>query len=111
MPRAKRTIQGAVTINGFALVWRLHREEQLETSDGAKGLAIHVSVAEGDRRELHLEYPVRKRRSKGTMIAEPARPTIVAAKVEADIREAMEAGWDPGSRGKPFVCQMAELPS
>jgi hypothetical protein len=40
----------------------------------------------------------------------PARQRILAAKVEADIREAMEAGWDPASRGQPITFQVAELP-
>jgi len=111
MPRAKRSIEGGVTLDGFALVWRLHREQQLETSDGAKGMSIHVTVAEGVKRELHLEYPVVERKMKGLLPLAPARPTISARRVEEHIREAMEAGWDPGSRGKPFVCFMADLPN
>ena len=57
MPRAKRSIQAAVTIDGFPLVWHLHREQQETSTDGWKGVAIHVKVAEGVRRELFLEYP------------------------------------------------------
>jgi hypothetical protein len=60
MPRAKRSIQSEVTIDGFHLIWRLHREQQWCTADGWKGVAIHVMVAEGVRRELHLEYPAVK---------------------------------------------------
>ena len=57
MPRAKRSIQAAVVIDGFSLNWQLHREQQWCTADRWKGVAIHVKVAEGIRRELHLEYP------------------------------------------------------
>ena len=57
MPHAKRLVQAAITIDGFSLIWRLHREQQLTTADGWQGVAIHVSVVEGVRRELHLEYP------------------------------------------------------
>jgi hypothetical protein len=41
----------------------------------------------------------------------PSRPTIVVGKVAAHIRLAMEAGWDPESRGKPFVYEVEEMPS
>ena len=46
----------------------------------------------------------------GWMRTEPARPTIMAAKVEAHIRQAMADGWDPDSRGKPFIYELDELP-
>jgi hypothetical protein len=77
-------------------------------------MAIHVRVAEGARRELHMEYPAVETQKNGfTRIGIDfcPRPGIVAAKVEAHVREAMAAGWDPDSRGKPFVYQVGELPS
>jgi hypothetical protein len=111
MPRAKRSIQAATTIEGFSLIWHLHREQQWCDADGWKGAAIRVSVAESARRELLLEYPAKQTQKIGWTRVDPARPTIVAAKVEAHIRQAMAAGWDPDSRGKPFVYQVAELPS
>jgi hypothetical protein len=75
-------------------------------------MAIHVRVAEGARRELHLEYPAVNTQRNGYTRIEPARPAIVAARVEAHIREAMADGWDPDSRGKPLCvsrCRIAEL--
>jgi hypothetical protein len=112
MPRAKRSIQSETQIDGVSLIWRLHREQQWCTADRWKGVAIHVMVAEGAHRELFLEYPtvVRTQRSGYIRTGWSVRPTILAAKVEAHIRRAMEAGWDPGSRGKPFVFQVDELP-
>ena len=111
MPRAKRSIQSATKIDGFSLVWRLHREQQMSTEADWTGMAIHVKVAEGVRRELHLEYPVYYKEQRGVKFTEPPRPTILAAKVEAHIRQAMAAGYDPGSRGQPFVHELDELPS
>jgi hypothetical protein len=111
MRNAKRSIQSAVTIDGTALEWHLHREQLGEDDEDARGLAIHVRVAEGTRRELHLEYPAAKSQKAGYLWTPPPRPTIVAAKVVAHIREAMEAGWDPGSRGKPYVYHVSELPN
>ncbi len=110
MPRAKRLIQSEVTIDGFPLIWHLHREQQ-STSDGWKGIAIHVRVAEGVRRELSLEYPAVSPQKSGFAITEPARPSILKAKVEEHIRQAIAAGWDPDSRGKPYVYEVDELPS
>jgi len=39
------------------------------------------------------------------------RLPISAPKVADHIREAMAAGWDPESRGKPFVYEVEDLPS
>lgn len=110
MPHAKRSIQSATTIDEFSLVWHLHREQQLTTADGWRGVAIHVKVAEGVRRELHLEYPAVKTQKVGYTRTDAVRQNISPAKVAAHIRLAMEAGYDPGSRGKPFVFEVNELP-
>ena len=40
----------------------------------------------------------------------PPRVPVSAAMVEAGIREAMAAGWDPESRGQPCFYQVSELP-
>jgi hypothetical protein len=110
MPRAKRSIQSATTIDGHALVWRLHRDQQGSAADGWRGMGIHVKVAEGVRRELHLEYPAVVTQKSAFMRGLPPQPHIVPAKVEAHIRLAMEAGWDPESRGKPFVFDVEDTP-
>jgi hypothetical protein len=110
MPRAKRSIHSAVTIDGFSLIWNLHREQQWFTADGWKGIAIHVRVAEGARRELFLEFPPVGTEKAGVSKEAPPRYPISAAVIEAGIREAMAAGWDPGSRGQPYFYQVEELP-
>jgi len=74
-------------------------------------MSIHVRVVGIVRRELFLEYPAVSERKVGRIRTEPARPAIIPAKVEDHIREAMAAGWNPESRGKPFVYQVAELPN
>jgi len=110
MPHAKRSIESAMTVDGIALIWRLHREQQLSTADGWRGVAIHVRVAEKVRRELHLEYPAVKTQKVGYTRTDFVRQNISPAKVEAHIREAIAAGWDPESRGKPFLYELGELP-
>ena len=112
MRNTKRAIQSSVTIDGVPLIWRLHREQNWTADEKAVGLAIHVQVVGLVRRELYLEYPVVRRQMNGfSMPALTARPPIAAAKVAEHIREAIAAGWDPESRGKPFVYEVAELPS
>jgi len=112
MPAPKRSIHSAVTIDGIPLLWHLHREQQGSgEDDDLLGMSIHVKVAERTRRELHLEYPLARPRKTGYVWTPAPRPTIVAPRVQAHIREAMEAGWDPESRGKPFVYHVSELPN
>jgi hypothetical protein len=112
MRNTKRAIQTSVTIDDVPMVWRLHREQNWTDDEKAVGLAIHVQVVGLVRRELYLEYPaVRKQQNGYTTAVSTIRPPIVAAKVTAHIREAIAAGWDPESRGKPFVYEVAELPS
>jgi hypothetical protein len=110
MPRAKRSIQFATKIDGVPLIWRLHREQQWCTAEGWKGVAIHVMVAEGAHRELYLEYPAVKTQKVSFTRTDFVLQNIAPAKVEAHIRQAMNAGWDPESRGKPYVYEMNELP-
>jgi hypothetical protein len=110
MPRTKRSIQTAITIDGFALIWHLHREQQLTTAEGWRGVAIHVKVAEGVRKELWLEYPAVKTQKVSTSRTDFVKQNISPAKVEAHIRRAIEAGWNPASRGQRFIYEVDELP-
>jgi hypothetical protein len=60
-------------------------------------------------RELILEYPFpRKVGSKGAPKL-PQRPKFSEKIVEADVRQAMAAGWDPASRGKTFVLRLPRI--
>jgi len=110
MPRTKRKIEFKIVIDGLQLNWRLHREQQWCTADGWKGVAIHVATAQGTFRELFLEYPPTTTHKMGAPRMEPLKQTISPKLVELHIRQAIEAGWDPQSRGKPYVHEVAELP-
>jgi hypothetical protein len=109
MPRPKRSIQSEIKIDGFSLVWNLHREQQWCGEDRWKGVAIHVQVAGAARRDLFLEYPPLRTKKDGWSRIDPRQPKIQTKRVESHIREAIKAGWDPSSRGKPFVYQVSEL--
>jgi hypothetical protein len=101
--RRKRTISGEATVDGISLAWELVSEPQLSNGgDGYKGLCISVKNANEARRELVIEYPY-PRNKRGGPLPVPQRPNVSQAMVEKSIAEAVEAGWDPTSRGKAFV--------
>jgi len=49
MRNTKRSIQSTVTIDGFSMMWELHREQNWSADQNPTGMAIHVRV-EGPRR-------------------------------------------------------------
>jgi hypothetical protein len=101
--RRKRTIEGQAVIDGVSMLWELVSEPQWSNSgDGYKGLCISVRVADEVRRELVIEYPYPKG-ADGRPLPVPQRPTIGPKFVEASIHQAINAGWDPSSRGKAFT--------
>jgi hypothetical protein len=65
-------------------------------------LCISVQVADAARRELIIEYPY-PRNSNGLPLPVSQHPAISPALVEASIRQALDSGWDPSSRGKAFL--------
>jgi hypothetical protein len=110
MPRTKRSIQVATTIDGVPLIWHLHREQQLTTAEGWRGVAIHVKVAEGVRKELWLEYPAVITQKAAFTRTDFVQQNISPAKVAEHIRRAIEAGWNPESKGQRFIYEVDELP-
>jgi len=96
--RRKREIGGSLEVDGFALRWSLRSEQQWSADGNHIGLRLSVERADETRRELILEYPFREMPGGKT-----ERPDIDQHILAADIRRAMEAGWKPKSRGRPFV--------
>lgn len=99
----KRTINGTADLDGTALTWVLASEPSWSNSgDGYKGMCIAVRVVDAARRELIIEYPFPTGKD-GRPLPVPQRPPLSQAMVDTSIRAAVEAGWEPNSRGKPFV--------
>ncbi len=99
----KRSIEGSAVIDGVSLLWELSSEPSWSNSgDGYKGMCIAVRVTDAARRELVIEYPFPTDKT-GRELPVPQRPAVSQAMVETSIRDAIEAGWDPHSRGKAFV--------
>lgn len=111
--RRKREITGKVTVDGVVLCWEIRSEPQWNTTDGDIGMRLTVE-AEGAittrnplapknkaHRQLILEYPFEKRQKKTSRF--PDRPKIEPEALIADIKLAIEAGFEPLSRGRAFV--------
>ena len=93
--RKKRELGGTLEIDGFPLRWSLKSEQIWDPAGQHVGLCLSVERSDENHRELVLEYPFRE----GGRIE---RPDIDTNRLEGDIRRAMEAGWKPKSRGRPF---------
>ena len=93
----------------MTLSWNLLSEPLWSTEHGYVGLRIGVRTEGEAHRELILEYPYPKTKG-GSALPLPQRPSISAKMIEADIRHAMAAGWEPHSRGKAFVHLVTALP-
>lgn len=101
----------AVTIDGYDLYWQVESQPRYTSQYGHEGLRIFARLAtDSIRRELRLEFPIAKedlaRPRGGAYMPEPIK--IVPAVVEAGILLAIEAGWNPTSRGRPFRYQIPD---
>jgi len=106
--RRKRTLQGLIAIDGINFNWSLLSEPKWSTEDGLKGVCISVRSEDDRHRKLILEYPFPKKVTGNGSPQVPQRPRISAKTIEADVRKAIEAGWNPQSRGRTFVLKLGE---
>jgi hypothetical protein len=105
--RRKRSLEAWISVDGAKLYWRLVSEPQWTTEHGFKGLCFSVQLEEGHHRELILEYPFE--RGSGLTPKFPQRPKFSAKDIEAGIRQAIAAAWEPASRGKKFIFRLAPI--
>ena len=94
--RRTRELAGTLEIDGWPLTWRLRSEQQWSPKGEHVGLRLSVERSDEAHRELVLEYPFRD-------LGKTGRPDIDVDRIAGDIRQAMEAGWKPKSRGRPFI--------
>ena len=71
------------------------------------GLAVLVEPSEASRRELVLEFDIE--RGRHGYMPQHQRFHIRDGRLTQAIEEAIEAGWDPNSRGKRFVYEAGHL--
>jgi hypothetical protein len=113
--RKKRDIGGIIVVEGVPLRWSVKSEPARRTTDGDIGLRL--TIVRHDEtltrhgtlkawRELVLQYPFEKKQSHASRF--PDKPKIDPEKLAAAIRLAMEAGWEPHSRGRSFELMLDE---
>jgi hypothetical protein len=96
------TLCGVVTVDGIQYEWELRREPQRNDFDGWLGMVVALMQVDMQRGAL-LEFPPPKRLVKGL---KPGRLQINDAIITRGIRAALEAGWEPTSRGKPVTFEV-----
>jgi hypothetical protein len=94
-----RSSSSIVDVDGVKYEWHLQREPQYSDLDGWKGMLVALLQVDNQRGAL-LEFPPPKRLLKGL---QRGRLQISDALVSRGVRAALQAGWEPASRGKPMV--------
>jgi len=87
-----------IEVDGEPYVWRLQRRPQWSSDTNAfQGMAIAARHAEGQR-EAVIEFPAGPQPRYGAPMLKPEmiNPDLVARAIAS----AIEAGWEPHSRGK-----------
>ncbi|MDT0508573.1 hypothetical protein [Novosphingobium sp. MMS21-SN21R] len=90
---------GTVEVGGQQYEWELRNEPQWSEFEGWKGMTIAL-LQKNTQRGALLEFPPPKRLLKGL---QRGRLQIGDAIVSRGIQAALNAGWEPASRGKPMV--------
>ncbi|MDB5739199.1 MAG: hypothetical protein JWP16_239 [Alphaproteobacteria bacterium] len=113
--RKKRDIGGIIVVEEQSLRWAIKSEPMWHTTDGDIGMRL--TVVKHDEtltrhgtlkawRELVLQYPFDPKQHHASRF--PDRPRVTPEIVAAGVRLALEAGWVPDSRGRPFELVLEE---
>ena len=104
--RAKAARRGAphtrIAVDGIDFAWA-YRHGWVVWGKGVKAISLSVALHPGRTRELILDLTLKI----GAEADAPAEARVLRA-LEAGIRSAREAGWDPESRGRAFRLEIAE---
>lgn len=98
MAKTKQNAELEIEVDGEPYVWRLQRQPQWSSDiAGWRGMAIAVRHREGQR-EAVVEFPPGPERKYGAPHLHAAQ--IPQTLVSNAIASAIQAGWEPLSRGK-----------
>jgi hypothetical protein len=100
--RRPRSLEGVVKVDDMDLRWSLRSEPRWLYEAGPVGMTLSVEAAEGGHRELILEFPYPGEKPEG-FSRHPERTLITDKLIQDAVRQAIEAGWKPYSRGRVFV--------
>jgi hypothetical protein len=91
-----------VTLDGRTYVWS-YRHGWVVWGKGIKAMSLSVSLNPGRTRELVLDFTLAVDDAAGA----PSEKRVLRT-LETGIRQALDAGWDPESRGRAFRFEVAE---
>ena len=94
-----------ITVAGHKLTWAIRHWPQWTSASGLVGMSVEVVPAEPSRQRLIIEFPhggIHAHR----MSPERVRPKVTSKQIAAIAQSALNAGWSPDHRGKPFVFQV-----
>jgi len=92
---------GIVSVQGSDFRWAALRKQGWASDSGAYGHAVSVTKVASGNRELILEFECDPRFHRG--MAKHLKLRIPDRRLIECILKAIEAGWNPESRGKAFV--------
>jgi len=98
----KKPVATLIAIDGYELLWTVARDTQWSSRDDYQGITVSVVQAGPARKELLLKYPFLGVKPNGNWHI-PEKVKVTPEIVALGIREALEAGWDPNSRGKSYT--------
>ena len=112
--RTNRKLGGQLTVDGARLIWNVKSEPAWGTTHGDIGLRLSVMkydetlTRHGTHkawRELVLQFPFERQRHASRF---PEKPKVTVDMLTAGVRLAIEAGWSPDGRGRPFELILEE---
>ena len=92
-----KTVSTKLTVDGEEYWWEQRHAWLVDRDKGLKGLSVAVAREPGRTRELILDFSFET-------FGEDRRPPIVKVSraVANEIPRAIQAGWEPDSRGRSF---------
>lgn len=95
---------GVIEVDGETYEWELRRQPQPKSGGKWDGMAVSLRLQDFQR-EAIVQFPMPMRAN--------GRPDVEKQRVNVDavrnaVTAAIEAGWNPTSRGKPVVFDVDE---
>jgi hypothetical protein len=102
----KLTVEFDIEVDGEPYFWRLHRLPQWSYDPSERQGKVLAVRHQAGQREALIEFPPGP---KPKFSAPPLKPSQIPVRIVATaIASAIEAGWEPLSRGKPVVIYVDE---
>ncbi len=94
-------VHQTIEIDGVAYAWS-QRHGWMVWGKGIEAVSVSVSLRPGRTRELILDFTIT------VQDASPPTPDRLRRALEPAIRSALDAGWDPESRGRAFRHEISD---